>query len=221
MGDTKDAAAKQRIISHMNADHQDSVMRYVEHYHNLSSFSARNAKLIDISLNEMRIDVDGKKYSISFEPTLESFRDARERVIAMDLEATASLKRSDITLKEYLRPQGRHSIILVLCLIGYAALFSRRNWQPGSYQYDYIWRHTPFLIPTLVKYQPLGLSLMVGLHTIETVYMWSRLSKHSVPTFSRVWWMWTVSTFCEGFGAHERVSSYVSRKREQKAKQKH
>lgn len=38
-------AAKTRIITHMNNDHQDSLVRYLEAYHNLSSFTARNAKI--------------------------------------------------------------------------------------------------------------------------------------------------------------------------------
>ena len=48
--------------------------------------------------------------------------------------------------------------------------------------------------------------------------MWmvkGRLKKHTVRIFSRVWWMWVLSCYVEGLGAHVRFDECV---REEKAR---
>jgi hypothetical protein len=64
--------------------------------------------------------------------------------------------------------------------------------------------------------QPIVISLMVSIHLVEVAVMATRrLKPHGVPTFSSLWWTWTVSTFIEGFGAFQRFDKIVQ---EEKAK---
>lgn len=63
---------------------------------------------------------------------------------------------------------------------------------------------------------------MVMLHAAEMVYMErSRLKRHTVRAFGRVWWLWVCSTFVEGYGAFLRFDEIVKEEEEKKAKAKH
>lgn len=94
-----DEAAKQRIISHMNKDHHDSVqspslktshwyilideqiVRYLEHYAKLPSWTAYDGAVADISLDSMTMTCGSRTHRIPFDPPMASYRDARERVV--------------------------------------------------------------------------------------------------------------------------------------------
>jgi hypothetical protein len=222
----EDAAVRQRTIAHMNADHPDSVSgrfllvrvysrlmqmsvqvgRYVEHLKGASSLEARNAKLTDVALDQLTISNGTATWRISLEPPMRSMRDARERLIQMDNNALKALNRSDITVKEYRGPRGFHLFIFVACLTGYTAFLRKQHFAPGSLLYGTFHQYIPAVIDTLRESYPLGLVLMVGIHLVEAAGMIrTRLTKHSVPLFSRLWWTWVVSTFIEGFGAFQRL----------------
>lgn len=65
------------------------------------------------------------------------------------------------------------------------------------------------------------MSLLV-LHMTEAVWMARRrLRKHSVPTFSRLWWKWFLSTFVEGVGAFIRFDRMVEAEKVKRANAKH
>lgn len=115
-----------RIITHMNAEHQDSLVRYLEHYCALSSFSARNARMTEMSKTALTLttaspraspaEVQASTYTIPIDPPLANWSEARPRVIAMDETCITALKRSPVTLKTYLRPRGLHAAILAGCV---------------------------------------------------------------------------------------------------------
>ncbi len=72
------------------------------------------------------------------------------------------------------------------------------------------------------KIQPLLITPMALLHSAEAVYMErSRLQRHTVKMFGRVWWMWILSTFVEGVGAFLRFDEVVKEEEQRKAKAKH
>ena len=64
---------------------------------------------------------------------------------------------------------------------------------------------------------PYVLIFMVVVHGAEAAHMArGRLRRHSVETFSGVWWAWVVDTFFEGFGAFQRFDGMVEKRRKEK-----
>ena len=225
MGDSasKDAAAEQRIIQHMNKDHQDSLVRYLEHFCHLSSFSARNAHLHDVSFSSMTIIAsNGSHYNVPIHPPLTSWSEARERVVAMDAESITGLKRSKITVKKYKRAKGPWIITPIAVACTLAAFALRSNFEPGSLFHDTLLKSVPSFARFCYTIQPYLVAGMVSVHTAEATHMASsRLEKHSVPTFSVLWWKWIVSTFFEGFGSFIRFDKIVKEEEQRKAQAKH
>ncbi|MCJ1239209.1 hypothetical protein MMC14_007203 [Varicellaria rhodocarpa] len=218
----KDAAAKQRIINHMNADHQISLVRYLEHFCHLSSFSARNAKLQDISFKSLTIlSSKNAQHVISIEPPMVAWVEARERVVAMDAEAVKGLKRSNITMKRYEEPSGFMALVFVAVAMTFALFSKRSNFESGSFLYNHVLRYAPGFAKWCYKIQPLLIFLMVTIHGSEVVYMGiGRLKKHSVPRFGILWWKWVLSTFIEGVGAFVRFDRIIKEEEEEEKKMK-
>ena len=220
---TKDTAAKKRIITHMNADHQDSLIRYLEHYCNLSSFAARNARLTDITLDGMTIASSGTKlHDVPIKPPMTAWSEARPRVVDMDAEAAEGLGRSNVTVKRYKEPRGFMTVVMVACLLTYVAFSRRSNFTAGSMLYDMLLWYVPRFSNFCWKVQPLVIYPMVVVHAGRAIYMErSRLRKHTVKMFCGIWWLWMVSTFVEGQGAFMRFDEAVRDEEERKAKAKH
>lgn len=217
--------AKQRIISHMNADHQDSVrvrrtregvstsiltdrlklIRYLEHYAKVSRLRSPSAELKDVDLTKMTISAGGRPYNIPFSPPLSSFKEVRERVVQMDQESIKALDRSPVTIKEYLPPKKPvHVITFTTCLLVFLMYSRKENLLPGSGPYETIFKHIPQFAAFSAKLRPLVLYPMLVIHVTETFFMTMKLEKHSVPLLSTVWWSWVLSNFIEGVGAFQR-----------------
>ena len=218
-----DGAAKQRIITHMNNDHQDSLIRYLQYYAQLSSFSARNAHLVDISFDDLTIlSSNGTPHTISIKPAMTSWSEARPRVVAMDGEAVAGLGGSNITVKNYKPPQGFMAIVFVACALSYISFCRRANFEPGSIFYDVLLKNAPSFAHFCSKVQPLVFGFMVVVHSMEAAWMAkSRLEKHTVRMFSKVWWMWALSCFVEGIGSFVRFDECVREEKVKKEGMKH
>lgn len=221
----KDGAAKQRIITHMNNDHQDSLIRYLEFFCRLSSSSARDAHLTDMSFDGLDVTANGgSSYRIPIKPSMASWADARPRVVAMDAEAVAGLNRSNITVKRYARPKGSIVVVLVMLLLANVFL-QRSNFQPGSFLHDVILVHAPELAQFGFKVQPLvfyPLVLTHVVHLVECTHMIrGRLQKHTVPRFSKLWWKWALTAFIEGFGSFIRFDEIVREEQRKRENAKH
>lgn len=211
-----DEAAKQRIITHMNNDHQDSLIRYLRYYAQLSSFSARNAHLADISFNNLTILSNGTPHVIPIKPAMTSWSEARPRVVAMDEEAVAGLGASNITVKTYKPPRGFMTVVFVVCALTQISFCRRANFEPGSVFYDTLLINIPNFANFCRVIQPLVIWFMVISHGAEAMWIAkSRLEKHTVRMFSKLWWMWVLSCYVEGVGSFARFSECV---REEKAK---
>jgi hypothetical protein len=224
MSDVKsqDATAKNRIVQHMNKDHQDSLVRYLEHYCHVPSYRARNAHLDDITFESMIIGSSGHKYTVRISPPLTSWSEARARVVAMDVEARDDLQRSDITIKSYTWPKPLPAIVPISVILTLAAFTLRSNFRPGSYLYDEVLYRVPGFAHFCYTIQPLVMTGIIVIHTFEVLYMASsRLKKHSVPMFSLLWWEWVVNTFFEGYGTFVRFDGMVRKEEEARAKRKH
>ncbi|KAF2157788.1 hypothetical protein K461DRAFT_274018 [Myriangium duriaei CBS 260.36] len=215
----KDAAAKARIISHMNADHHDSVVRYLENYHHLSHWTATSGHITDITLSTLTIASSSGSHSIPFDPPMSSFRDARERLVVMDKECVAALGRSDITVREWVVPRGVFLALFIIVSTTFIAFSLRSNFAPSGI-------FAPFLPSFFRRFchaiQPVVFYGMLAIHASEAVYMArGRLRKHNVNVRSAVYWQWVGDAFIEGFGAFFKFDELVRRKRVEKERQKH
>lgn len=218
---SKDEAAKARIISHMNADHHDSVstirveevchlfmenvqvVRYLENYHHLPGYQAYNGKISDASLEHIAFECAGLKYRTALDPPMTSFREARERLVQMDKECLKALDRSDITVKEYIPPTGLYLVLFLIVSTTLVAFSSKGNFEAGSlisgivpnWFAKFCWTIQPFIFYG-----------MCFIHGAEAAHMSrGRLRKHNVNVRSRVWWSWMGTTFIEGVGAYNRL----------------
>ena len=224
-------ATKRRIITHMNNDHQDSLIRYLEHYSHLSSFSVRHASLTDISFSSLHIHTppsfpfltSGSSHTIPITPKLESWADARPRVVAMDQEATVGLRRNPITVKKYAPPHGWMTVVMLACALTFICFSYGGNFLPGSFFYEtfYLSAVPRFARLCHVIQVPL-MAIMLVLHSGEAWWMLrTRLRTHTVPTGSRLWWTWMGSVFVEGMGAFVRFDALIREEEERRAKVKH
>ena len=71
----------QRICDHMNSDHKDSILKYVIYYGHIKN--PKIAHMLEISPDEMKIDVDGEVICIPFKHTLLDSKDAHRTLVQM------------------------------------------------------------------------------------------------------------------------------------------
>jgi len=88
--DSLSAEAVERIVSHMNEDHADAVLRYARFYGH--SLAAQSARLVDLDTRAMKIAVDfpdapSAHISVDFPKPLKSADDAHRVMITMAKEA--------------------------------------------------------------------------------------------------------------------------------------
>ncbi|KAG8627133.1 hypothetical protein KVT40_004616 [Elsinoe batatas] len=216
---TKDAAAKQRIISHMNADHHDSVVRYLEHYHKQSSWSAYSARITDVTLSDITFQSDAGRFSTPLNPPMTSFREARERLVAMDKECVQALGRSDITIRDFETPYGWYLYLFIIVSATFVAFSRRANFAPNSL--------AAAIMPDVLRrfnyaIQPYLLFGLFAIHGTEAYVMANgRLKKHNVNMRTKTFWLWVGDAFIEGFGSFHRFDKIVKEKQAAKAQQKH
>lgn len=210
------AAAKTRIVKHMNNDHHDSVVRYLQHYGKIPSWKAYDGEVTDVDLNALSLSCHGTTVRVPFEPPMSSLREARERVVEFDRECRKALGQSDVTVKTYVPPAGRHAIPFLGIIIT-AVAYSQRWWFEkgqiveqifGSSFAHFAWTIQPWLL--------IGLA---AVHGSEMLYFsLTKLPRHSVNVRSSQWWLWNASIFIEGVFAWKRFDEHVQRQRE---KQQH
>ncbi|EME49176.1 hypothetical protein DOTSEDRAFT_19643 [Dothistroma septosporum NZE10] len=209
--DARDAAAKNRIMTHMNNDHHDSIIRYLQHYGKVSLLAAYDGSITDVALDSMTLSCHGRDYRIPFEPTMSSYREARERVVELDKECRKALRHSDITVKKYIPPNSSLYLIEFAVILSTFLAYGQRWWFMAGGPVDRVW-------PAFARFswtiQPWLISLMVMIHGAEAIYFASsRLLSHSISPRSLVFWLWTGSCFVEGQFAFRRFDEYVKAQR--------
>lgn len=216
------ASNKAFIIQHMNADHQDSLVLYLQAYCHVSAGDAKSAQLEDISLSDLVISADGVRYSVPIDPPMKGLSETRSRVVAMYQDSLQRLGFSDIPIKEYRAPRGFHVVIFTVCLATYIGFARRSNFLPGSILYESLGlEKVPSFTQFCYDIQPLLLPAMVGIHVLEAgLLAVVRLRRHRVPFLSGVWFAWMASTFIEGFGAFQRTGQMVKEERTKREQSK-
>lgn len=98
----------------------------------------------------------------------------------------------------------------------------RQNFLPGSFLYDNIWVYVPGYARFNLLVRPLVLFLVFTIHPAEAIQLHrSRLRRHTVPTFSVLWWKWILSNVIEGYGAFVRFDRIVEEEERKKANARH
>lgn len=103
---TDDSHIIPRIIAHMNKDHVHNLEDYLVVYSHVDSeIAKRNPTLETLSLSSMTIsyiDMHGTKcfIRIPFEPTLQSYRDSRNKLVEMAQKAAAKRGFSEYLIND-------------------------------------------------------------------------------------------------------------------------
>jgi hypothetical protein len=217
-----DDPAKQRIIAHMNKEHSRELSHYLRHLCGLSpSAAAANPTLVDITTQGMLISASGQQHKIPFTPPLESLRDARTRLVAMDADARAALNIGDVVVDGWQPPRLDANGVLAGFLWVYFVI-GAALWTPSTR--DFV---TTQLMPRVVGdpvirgYLVAGIRYsfwpVVSIHVVETAMLErTRLQKYGVQRFSAPWLLWLVSFFVEGVAAMWRFDRVVESKRKLK-----
>ncbi|KAG9185512.1 hypothetical protein G6011_08056 [Alternaria panax] len=229
-----DAAAKQRIIKHMNADHHDSsqvsspdiipqIRRYVEAYAAKSMFQSRSAQMVDINLNQMVFSCGGQQSIVAFDPPMKAMREARERLVQLDKDALQTLGRSDIAVTNFIPAWTKpaHLWNFTQCVLTMLLLPRQANWQPGSLLYDTLLYPVPGFASFVARIGWIVFVCMVPIHAVEAVIMARKLAKHGCTFMDVVWWKWVGTCFIEGFTSFLRLNALVEEKRTEKEAKKH
>ncbi|QIW97759.1 hypothetical protein AMS68_003277 [Peltaster fructicola] len=223
MADSKSASAKNGIITHMNKDHSDSLIRYLEYYHKLSGWRAYNAKMTDIELDNLKVRASGQTYTIPFHPPMNSFSEARHRLVDMDKLAALHLRKSDVTIKRFVPPYGLYAIGFVLTVGGFAVLSQRHLFEAGGVVEQLAGpQFGPRLAALLHHAQPRIFYGLIAVHIAEMFYFIRyKLVEHSVSIRAPQFWLWAISVLIEGIGAQARFKRTVELARIEKEKQRH
>lgn len=226
MADAKEAAAKGRIVKHMNADHATSLSLYLQHYCHIRPGAARGAQLEDIGFNSMTIRTkDGKTHEIAIEPPMASWSDARPRVVEMDRITRDALDISPIRITSYIPPTSfYHLTVFGLCLFAFVifGLASVDKIVPGTWFYDTVLPYFPGGPAFFVGLAKTIGAPVVGIHALEAFYLdKSRLRKYGVEKGTKLWWAWIASCSIEGAGCFHRIDAEVKKKLLEAEKAKH
>lgn len=220
-----DETIKARIIKHLNNDHLDSLVLYLEHYAHLSSFTARSAQLTSLSLNSLTISAAGATHTIPFPSgPLKSFSEVRPAVVAMDQSARSALSRSPITVKTYVPPTGIGLAFAIFATYNFITMTAPDQFYlPGTWLYETVYRHVPAFADFTYKAAPYVWWMIFLGHGVEApTMMWPRLKKHNVPLGSALWWKWAGSQFfLDGMGTLTRFDKLVQAEEAKKAKASH
>ncbi|KAG0131091.1 hypothetical protein HOY82DRAFT_350242 [Tuber indicum] len=216
---TDDAALKVRLITHMNKDHKKSLSHYLQHYSKLPPAIADTAQLVDVSLS--RITLTTRSSPTGTETTtylpvrpsaMQSMSESRERLVYMANECLTGLGLSPYVVKAYTPPGAFGIAVVAGVLMGLWTFSAERNLAEGSFVRINLLQNYHPLADFLMKTHLIGFFSIIVVHLVECVHLQrTRLRKHQVETFSKVWWLWMVSSSLEGFAVFKRFDKEVEK----------
>jgi Protein of unknown function (DUF2470) len=232
-GAPSDAAMQARIITHMNADHADSLSLFLQFYNNLSPTLASNPQLDTFTLDHMTIKSSFGRSHIPLTPPLTSYAEARQRMVDMNAEALTGLGFSSTKIEEYVPPQKLWQLFIfglcLVCFVSFSPVGSPDLGPNASHsRVNLLYMFWSFggLVPELSYFAHdvamYVFVLMLVVHGSEAGWMaYSRLRRHRVSVGTLVWWQWVLSCSIEGFGSFLRFDQLVNEKVEEEQKKKH
>ena len=218
-----DDAIKARILKHLNSEHQDSLVLYLEHYLQLSSFSARNARLTSVDHSALTISASGATHVVPFpHGPLASLSELRPAVVAMDQEARTALGRSAVTVKTFVWPGLLGSLFALWVLHNAVTMWDPSHYRPGSWMYEHVYGYWPWYASVCERNAWWVWWAIFGGHLAEWPMWLPMLRRHNVPVGSGLWCGWLLSQFVlDGIFTIKRFEGLVRREEERKAKASH
>lgn len=165
-------------------------------------------------MRALELSCHGNTVTLPFVPPMETWREARERVVIFDKECVEALGVSDVTVKRYLPPTGSY-MAPFLIILGTLLVYSQRHWhaegQLGKKHLNILYAvvRAELMIaclPTSIVERAFGSTFarfsyliqpylfggLISIHALEAlVFAYFKLAKHSVNVRSPIWWLWT------------------------------
>jgi hypothetical protein len=222
------AAAKERIMAHMNADHPDSLEDYLSHYNRITA-TPGSAKMIDLDLDSIKIEYTNtfgniKTSTVKISPPMSSLAESRVRLVAMAEEATGkSFHQPPDMQATSAAPSISHSPPKSSIgwtfpgLEGYLtfALLSF-GWWACSLEYP-LSRGGPIekFLPGIIvefgrNFREQIFAFMIGIHLIEASIVARKCIENGASMSITA--LWTVNCFFEGGPAIARINKVIKEK---------
>ncbi|KAJ8103094.1 hypothetical protein POJ06DRAFT_246564 [Lipomyces tetrasporus] len=197
-------AMKQRILSHMNKDHQVSLKDYLLFYKGITP--TRNIEMRDITLEYITIGyeivhnrgIDQLEAKIEFNPPMKSLADGRDVLVGMAMQASEGLGYATVTpVDKFILPTWRSIPIMVLVLVSTYYVY----WNPTAINdsESVLRKYKVYgieIVPLLMK---AGYWAGIVFHAIETLTLYIWTGMYRVPMLKRT--AWCICAFLEGFPA--------------------
>lgn len=209
-----EAAIRARITTHMNAVHRDSLSLFLQHYCHVppSPSTPGSTTLVTLHLDSLILASEGKRYYIPLHPPMASFSEIRPRMKAMHQECLDAFDLSDVKITSHLAPQTLIERAVFISVVLTMLAFSRRgNFVPGSIFYEtFGMGRVPNFASFCARIQPWLIVAVLAIHVAEALWMArTRLRRHRVRRWSRLWCMWLGSCFIDGFFSFRRFDGMV------------
>ncbi|KAI0432283.1 putative integral membrane protein [Xylaria sp. FL1042] len=210
-----------RIMAHMNKEHSDDLKRYLQAFNGLSSSAASAATLTDLTFDALTIQSASGIHSVPITPPMKSFADARVRLVDMAERAQAQLGGlSDVRVNIFEGPRGGGllSFLGVSFYLVSAAALALGVLRPGTAAWRLLGAYFPYKGAEGFAWSVRTIAVPVAvIHFTEAWWMaHSRLAKYGVQMGSRLWFLWVLETFVEGFPAIRRFDGIVAEERRKK-----
>lgn len=238
--DPKAHAMKTRVLTHMTADHADSLALFLRHYCHLPAsqvpinpiLPTGTIKLEDIDLDHMIITHPNGRNLVPIKPPMKSMSESRERLVSMHEECLSGLGLADFKVDKFVYPNKPWQWITHFAV--FMTLFTFAFWPssaflPGSRQFPALFWSFGGLanwnarLAAIIKDYVLIPILLI--HVAEAAYFSrNKLRKYWVERFTGLWWKWTGCVFLGGVAGMSRFDDYVAgieRERNRKGEGKH
>ena len=232
-GPPSSAAMKQRIISHMNADHPDSLEDYLKFYNGINGVLPGSAKLLDLSLDSLLIEYSvpdspsAKTSTVKITPAMSSYAESRTKLVAMAEEATgkqfhvppdppspsAPIAQSSATASVSTGKEIGWTVPGLLGFItsagicfGYWALSQEGPLAVGGPLEKYL----PGIVVELARrFREQLFAMMIGIHLVEALFAANKCIENGVAFPYLV--LWTLNTAIEGGPAIARLNQQIKK----------
>ncbi|PKS11788.1 hypothetical protein jhhlp_001081 [Lomentospora prolificans] len=210
-----EAATRTRIVNHMNKDHQRELANYLRHFCKLPEWRVAQPVMKDISLDNLTIQsTDGATHLIPFDPPMNSFSEARNRVVEMDKTARKALGLADVDITVYAAPRGVDVLVFGAVVFYYVCFFTL----PWAVEGSPIWAFWDAVFPGGAGvYRWVVKTIFVpvlGIHLTEMAILHrTRMRPYGIVAGTGVWWKWMGSCFFEGYPSFRRFDRLVAEKR--------
>ncbi|WQF81937.1 Putative hem oxygenase HugZ-like superfamily [Colletotrichum destructivum] len=216
---------RDRIIAHMNSDHQRELSLYLRHYAGLGHSAAATPWLKDVTLEGMNIaagGLGGKEYHVAFDPALDSWADVRPAVVEMARVSRRALGLSDVAVTHFAPPQGFDVVVFGSVAFYFVCWLTLGFVLPGTPIWSFLQAVFPGG-PRCYRWLVKAIFLPVlAIHLTECYWFHrTRLQRHGIEAGTGLWWTWIGSLFFEGVCGFMRFDAIVAAKKKENEGKSH